>query len=44
MGFDAGTAGSAIRVSIGPATTEDDVLRFSEAWLKAYARHRARAA
>ncbi|SDX97956.1 cysteine desulfurase family protein [Citreimonas salinaria] len=44
MGYDADVAGSAIRVSIGPATTQDDVLRFAEAWLKTHARHRARAA
>jgi len=37
-------AGQAIRVSLGPATTEEDVLRFAEAWLKAYRRHRERAA
>jgi cysteine desulfurase len=44
MGYDAEVAGSAIRVSLGPATTEDDVLRFSEAWLKQLRRFRARAA
>ncbi|MDT8855712.1 aminotransferase class V-fold PLP-dependent enzyme [Paracoccaceae bacterium Fryx2] len=33
MGFDEGAAASAIRVSLGPATTQDDVLRFAEAWL-----------
>ncbi len=32
MGFDAAAAASAVRVSIGPATQEDDVLRFAEAW------------
>lgn len=44
MGYDADQARSAVRVSFGPTTTEDDVLRFAEAWLKARARHRARAA
>ncbi len=44
MGYDADQARSAVRVSLGPTTTEDDVLRFAEAWLKARARHRARAA
>ena len=44
MGCGPEVAGSAIRVSLGPATTEDDVLRFAEAWRKAYQRHRARAA
>jgi len=44
MGFGPEAAGSAIRVSLGPATTKDEVLRFSEAWLKARTRFRARAA
>lgn len=35
MGWDETAAASAIRISIGPDTTEDDVLRFAEAWLKA---------
>ncbi len=32
MGFDAATAGSAIRVSLGPTTTEGEVMRFADAW------------
>ncbi|QQA44688.1 cysteine desulfurase family protein [Pelagovum pacificum] len=44
MGYDADTAGSAIRVSLGPTTTEDEVLRFAEAWTAKLRRHRARAA
>ncbi|MHA6344175.1 cysteine desulfurase family protein [Roseivivax sp. CAU 1761] len=44
MGFDAGTAASAVRVSLGPDTEEDDVARFAEAWLKALRKFRARAA
>lgn len=44
MGRSEAVAGQAIRVSLGPATTEEDVLRFAEAWLKAYRRHRERAA
>jgi cysteine desulfurase len=44
MGFDDAVAQSAIRVSIGPATTEDEVLRFADAWLAARRRFRARAA
>lgn len=44
MGHDEAVAASAIRVSLGPATTEDEVLRFAEAWLEKYHRHRARAA
>ncbi len=32
MGFDDLTASSAIRVSLGPDTTKDDVLRFAKAW------------
>jgi cysteine desulfurase len=44
MGFDEGLAGQAIRVSIGPGVTEDDVLRFATVWTNAYAKARARAA
>jgi cysteine desulfurase len=44
MGYDETTARSAIRVSLGPGTTEDDIARFAEAWLKAHERFRARAA
>ncbi|RVT85236.1 aminotransferase class V-fold PLP-dependent enzyme [Rhodobacteraceae bacterium CCMM004] len=44
MGFDEATAGSAIRVSLGPQTTRDEVLRFAEAWSGAERKHRARAA
>ncbi|PRY76424.1 cysteine desulfurase [Marivita geojedonensis] len=44
MGFDTVTASSAIRVSLGPQTTEDDVMRFAETWLTKLEKHRARAA
>ncbi|MBO9413418.1 MULTISPECIES: cysteine desulfurase family protein [unclassified Ruegeria] len=44
MGFDEVTAASAIRVSLGPSTTEEDVLRFAETWLEKEKKHRARAA
>lgn len=44
MGFDKTTASSAIRVSLGPETTEDDVMRFAETWLTKWKKHRARAA
>ena len=44
MGYDAATASGAIRVSLGPQTQEDDVLRFVDAWLKEYRRFAARAA
>jgi cysteine desulfurase len=44
MGFDEGLAGQAIRVSIGPGVTKDDVGRFAKAWTAAYAKARARAA
>ena len=44
MGYDEGVAQSAIRVSIGPTTTEDEVLRFADAWLAAHGKFRARAA
>ncbi len=44
MGYDEVTASSAIRVSLGPQTTEEQVLRFAEAWLAAEKKFRARAA
>jgi cysteine desulfurase len=44
MGYDEGLAGQAIRLSIGPSVTEEDVLRFADVWTKAYAKARARAA
>lgn len=44
MGFDEVLAGCAIRVSLGPQTTEDDILRFAESWLKRLQKHRDRLA
>ena len=44
MGYDETTAQGAIRVSLGLETTEDDVLRFADAWLEKQKKHRARAA
>ncbi|MEM7060575.1 MAG: cysteine desulfurase family protein [Pseudomonadota bacterium] len=44
MGFDEETASSAIRVSMGPTTTEAEVLAFADAWIDAYRRRKARAA
>ena len=44
MGYDEAAAGSAIRVSLGLETTEEDVLRFAEAWLDKEKKFRARAA
>jgi cysteine desulfurase len=44
MGLGEDVARSAIRVSLGPATVEDDVSRFAAAWIEAHGRHRARAA
>ncbi len=44
MGLDALLAESALRVSLGPTTTEDDVLGFAEAWLKQEKKFRQRAA
>lgn len=44
MGYDEALAAQAIRVSIGPGVTKDDVGRFGQAWTAAYARARARAA
>ena len=44
MGYDEEVARSAIRVSLGPDTTEDEIYRFAEIWLKQLDKHRARAA
>ena len=44
MGYDAVAATSAIRVSPGPTTTEEEILRFAEIWLAHHKRFRARAA
>ena len=44
MGHDASVAQSAIRVSLGLDTTEEDVLRFAEAWAAKWKKHQARAA
>ncbi len=44
MGYDEMKAASAIRVSLGPKTTQQDVVRFADAWLDKEKRHRARAA
>lgn len=44
MGFDENTASSAIRVSIGPTTSEDQVMAFADAWISKYQRRGERAA
>jgi cysteine desulfurase len=44
MGFDAGQANCALRVSLGPETTTDDIMRFAEVWARLWNRHRARLA
>jgi len=44
MGFDETTASSAIRVSIGPTTTEDQVMAFADTWISRYHRRGERAA
>lgn len=44
MGYDDDVASGAIRVSLGPQTTEDEVLRFAEHWLAKRRKYGARAA
>ena len=44
MGYDEVTARSAVRVSLGPTTTESEIGRFVDAWTAAEAKRRARAA
>ena len=38
MGFDEGQAAQAIRISIGPGVTREQVLRFAQSWGRDYAR------
>ena len=42
MGFDEGLAGQAMRISLGPSTAEDDILRFADVWSRDYKRILAR--
>lgn len=44
MGFDAATAGGAIRVSLGPDTTRQEVEAFAETWSRHYRRFLTKAA
>ncbi|PIB24686.1 aminotransferase [Amylibacter kogurei] len=44
MGYDDITAASAVRVSLGPTTTEQEVTDFAQAWIKAYRKFAAKAA
>jgi cysteine desulfurase len=44
MGLPEEVAGGAIRVSLGPATTEAEVFAFADAWEKCHRRTRRRAA
>lgn len=44
MGFDDLTAQSAIRVSLGLETTQEEIERFAQAWIAAYGKFRAKAA
>ncbi len=44
MGFEDTDAGSAVRVSLGPATTQEDVERFADVWVDRLSKHNARRA
>ena len=44
MGVDEDVARCALRVSLGPTTTEDDIERFTTAWTQQLSRRRSRAA
>jgi len=44
LGYDDRHAASAIRVSMGLETTEDEVMRFADAWIAALAKHKGRSA
>jgi cysteine desulfurase len=42
MGYDEAQASCAIRVSLGPDVTEDEIMRFAESWLTRWTKHQAR--
>ena len=44
MGYDGSVATSTLRVSLGPDTTREQILRFADAWLKAEQKFHAKAA
>lgn len=44
MGYDKNTASSAIRISLGPSTTENEVMNFVDAWSKAYKKYAVKTA
>ena len=44
MDFDDETAASAIRVSMGPTTTEAEVTAFADTWIDVFRRRKQRAA
>ena len=44
MGFDAVAASSALRVSLGPTTSEAEVAAFADVWIDCYRRRKSRAA
>ena len=44
MGFSETGAASAVRVSLGPETTEEEILRFADVWAAKRDKHEARAA
>ena len=44
MGADPALAGSAVRVSLGPGTTEEEIDRFATAWGEKYRKYKLRAA
>ncbi|MEQ6248027.1 aminotransferase class V-fold PLP-dependent enzyme [Sulfitobacter sp. HNIBRBA3233] len=44
MGYSEAQAASAIRVSLGLETTQDEVMRFAERWIAQYEKHAKRAA
>ncbi|MEL7344955.1 MAG: aminotransferase class V-fold PLP-dependent enzyme [Pseudomonadota bacterium] len=44
LGFDDAAASSAIRISMGPQTTKDEIMGFAAAWSHQYEKFRARAA
>jgi len=44
MGYDDVSCASAIRISLGPETKKEDVMRFTDTWIAAHKKYRAKAA
>lgn len=44
MGFERALAQCAVRISLGPETTEEEIIRFAESWVRRWQKHQGRMA